>query len=145
MGRGSRNHQFDQISSTNILFGPSKSAARSEEAEEKRKAIRAREELREPTKEDSQGNKFWLDEAGLPHRDGDLPAVLYDGNQEWHRHGKLHREGGPAKITKDGLEVWFKEGGVHRDPDDGPAILRPDGTREWWVDNQRIKLEDPNL
>lgn len=141
MGRGSNN----LISSADVLFKPLKRILRAEAAEEERKTIRARESLRKPTKEDSQGNKFWLNEAGLPHRDGDLPAVLYNGDQEWFQNGKLHRENGPAKITKDGLEVWFKEGGVHRAPEDGPAILRPDGTREWWVNNQRIRLEDPNL
>lgn len=37
-----------------------------------------------------------------------------DGSIEWRLNGKLHRE-------------------------DGPAVVRPDGTKEWWVEGHRLQ------
>ena len=65
--------------------------------------------LREgPTTIDSIGVKYWCDEAGALHRDGDRPAVEQpNGTKEWFRHGTRHRENDqPGLITQDGRLRW---------------------------------------
>lgn len=36
----------------------------------------------------------------------------------------------PAVILSDGTQCWYRLGVLHRDK--GPAIIRPDGTEEYW-------------
>jgi hypothetical protein len=44
----------------------------------------------------------------------------------------------PVKvITNDGNENYVLNGQLHRE--DGPAVIRPDGTREWWVHGKKVK------
>ena len=38
------------------------------------------------------GNKFWFDESGEYHRDGDLPAMEFvDGKKRWYLNGLIYR------------------------------------------------------
>ncbi len=53
--------------------------------------------------------------------------------------GQLHRDDGPAVIFPDGSEEWYKNGKWHRD--NGPALIRPDGRKEWWENDQFIKKD----
>ncbi len=43
---------------------------------------------------------------------------------------KWHREDGPAIIRTDGTQEWYWHNELHRE--DGPAIIRTDGTQEWY-------------
>lgn len=45
-------------------------------------------------------------------------------------YGVLHREDGPAVVKEDGTQEWWVAGKRHRE--DGPAIIYPDGTEENW-------------
>jgi len=47
-----------------------------------------------------------------------------------HYRNMIHRVGGPAIIRSDGTQEWYCMGNRHRS--NGPAILRPDGSEEWW-------------
>jgi len=51
--------------------------------------------------------------------------------------GKLHRDDGPAIIRADGSEEWYQHDKLHRD--DGPAIIRADGSGEWYQHGVKIK------
>ena len=126
---------------------------------------------------DSVGDKVWYNKAGQIHRDGDLPAIIRaDGSREWwidgvqqkqeskesneskekqqqdddssipvekngieqwvNKKGELHRgDGLPAIIRADGTREWYKNGKLHRG-DDLPAIIRPDGTKEWYINGE---------
>jgi len=44
--------------------------------------------------------------------------------------GRFHRTDGPARIREDGTREWWIEGKRHRA--DGPAIEYANGDREWW-------------
>lgn len=74
----------------------------------------------------------WKDSNGRPHRDGDLPAVVWDdGSQIWWQHGKHHRDDDlPAVVWKSGVQAWYQHGEEHRDGD-LPSRVRPGGDREW--------------
>ena len=49
--------------------------------------------------------------------------------------GKLPREEGPAVVRPDGTKQWYRDGKRHRE--DGPAIVFPDGTEEWYRNGVR--------
>ena len=95
-----------------------------------------------------------------PNREGEQPAIIYEGCQEWWKEGKRHREGGqpalisvhgtlfwykegkrhregdqPAVINANGDQGWYKEGKCHRDGDQ-PAIIRADGDQEWYKEGK---------
>ena len=59
------------------------------------------------------------------HRDGDLPAVIWDrGEQSWYRDGDLHRDGDkPARTYPDGRREHHCGGALHRDG--APAVYDP--------------------
>ena len=60
------------------------------------------------------GDQFWYDTNGKPHRDDDLPAIIWgDGEQEWYYHGKQHRETGPAVTFLDTNEFWINGEYIH--------------------------------
>lgn len=48
-----------------------------------------------------------------------------------------HRLFGPAVIRRDGTREYWQNGVLHRRF--GPAIVRPGGGREWWINGQQIK------
>lgn len=41
-----------------------------------------------------------------------------------------------VQIWQDGREEWFYGGQRHRE--NGPAIVRPDGSNEWWIGGRLI-------
>jgi len=57
------------------------------------------------------------------------------------RNGDYHRDDGPAVIRPDGTQYWYRNGQFHRD--DGPAIIRPDGRREWLIKGKFQKSVAP--
>ena len=44
--------------------------------------------------------------------------------------GELHCEDGPAIIWPSGTEEWYFNGKLHRE--DGPAVVDVGGKKEWW-------------
>ena len=56
---------------------------------------------------DKWGNQRWKNKNGKCHRDGDLPAVVYqDGERWWFKNNTFHRIHGPASIWSNGYETW---------------------------------------
>lgn len=47
---------------------------------------------------------------------------------------------GPAVVRKDGTREWWHNGLQHRD--DGPAVEYPDGRCEWWLNDRRFMLTE---
>ena len=87
------------------------------------------------------GRLFWQNQNVQRHRDGDKPALIgADGSLEWYQYDKLHRdEDLPAVIGKDGQLEWYQNGKLHRFS--GPAVIYPDGTHHWWVNDENITRE----
>lgn len=51
---------------------------------------------------------------------------------------KLHREDGPAiEHFKDGYRAYYVHGELHRT--DGPTRINTDGTKEYWLNNQKYE------
>jgi hypothetical protein len=69
---------------------------------------------------------------GKLHRDGDLPAQIYqNGSQKWYQHGLLHRDNDqPAMIVPGGDRAWYQRGQRHRNV--YPAIIASNGYRAWY-------------
>ena len=61
---------------------------------------------------DKYGNKFWYNQQGQQHREGDKPAVeRADGTNVWFVNGQCHREGGlPAIEYENGSKAWYVNG-----------------------------------
>ena len=61
----------------------------------------------------------------------------------WYKDGRPHKEDGPAIIgpEKNGTRTycWFLYGKRHRE--DGPAVVYSNGKEEYWIDDEKIKLE----
>ena len=68
--------------------------------------------------------------------DADGTRYWYRANQLHRENGELHRADGPAIVRTDGSQEWWQRGRLHRD--DGPAIVLADGTMEWWRDGNKI-------
>ena len=83
------------------------------------------------------GAKRWYDTYGRIHRDYDLPAIIHtDGTRVWRLHGDEARVfGKPDRVNPDGSMFWTRYGRYHRE--NGPAVIRADGTQEWWVGGQQ--------
>jgi len=64
------------------------------------------------------------------------------GNIIYTKDGELHREDGPAVIRTDGSQSWYKDGELHRE--DGPAVIWADGTQLWYKDGKHIKTNRQN-
>jgi len=88
------------------------------------------------------GIQCWMRE-GMPHRDGDLPALIEaDGSQCWFKDGAPHRDGDlPASITADGSREWWKDGKLHRD-NDLPADIRASGAQRWYKEGKQHRDGD---
>ncbi len=84
------------------------------------------------------GTQAWFQHSKL-HRDNDLPAIIYtNGKQEWYQHGKCHRDNDqPAFICANGTRYWYKHNQLHRD-NNQPALIFADGTVEYWINGERI-------
>jgi len=64
------------------------------------------------------------------------------GTIMWLVGDKLHREGGkPAVIHPDGSKEWWFLGHTHRG-EDKPAVTHPDGTQEWYKNGLRHREKD---
>jgi hypothetical protein len=62
------------------------------------------------------------------------------GTKRWHNSEcQLHREDGPAIERVSGTKEWFRNGLFHRE--DGPAFEGSDGTKEWHR-NDKLHRED---
>lgn len=83
---------------------------------------------------------------GLKHRGNDKPAFVgADGTKEWHQYGNLYREyGKPTTIESNGTQRWqvgsTESALLHRT--DGPAVVRLDGTEEYWVAGIKVDSLD---
>lgn len=53
----------------------------------------------------------------------------------------LHKENGPAIERVNGDKEWYIDGKLHRE--DGPAAVLADGSCEYWQDNKRHRLDGP--
>lgn len=56
--------------------------------------------------------------------------------------GHLHSTKGPAYISPTGTKCWYLDGRRHRI--EGPAVERP-GQNEWWVHDRRFTEDEFNL
>ncbi len=75
---------------------------------------------------------------------GEVPPCCLNEKVEYKdRHGKLHRDDGPALIRPDGTQVWYQHGKLHRD--DGPAAIDVDGTQSWWQHGKRHRNNGPAM
>lgn len=84
---------------------------------------------------------YWTNQECQRHRDSDKPALIWsDGTLIWYQNGQLHRDGDkPAHISADGGLWWCQNGQRHRFC--GPAVIKPDGTLEWWINHKNITQE----
>jgi hypothetical protein len=102
---------------------------------------------------DKHGTQKWFDAEGKLHRDGDLPAIVYQRSSgatstfgvcgQWFRHGLLHREGGkPAVVDSNDVESaeWWVNGVRHRDGDE-PAMVQMAGQYRVWYKEGKIHRE----
>lgn len=55
--------------------------------------------------------------------------------------GRWHRVDGPAIVRADGLREWFLHGDWHRA--DGPAVIRTNGHQEWRLHGKRHRVDGP--
>ena len=53
----------------------------------------------------------------------------------------LHRDDGPAIERGGGLKEWYLNGKRHRE--DGPAVVWPDGTKHWYLNGKRHCVDGP--
>lgn len=53
------------------------------------------------------------------------------GHKVWRNiNGQVHREDGPAVIRTEGTEIWYIMNSRHRE--DGPAFIEPNGVKIWY-------------
>ena len=94
---------------------------------------------------DKYGTIKYTNSNGELHRT-DGPAVEYkDGPKFWYQNGKPHREDGPAIENISGYigyKNWYQNGQLHRE--DGPAVEWNDGSKEWWLNNEKLTEEEFN-
>lgn len=65
-----------------------------------------------------------------------------EGVVRWHdRHGNLHRDEGPAVVHPDGTSEWYRHGNRHRE--NGPALTRPDGAALWYRSGELHRDDGP--
>ena len=66
------------------------------------------------------------------------------GDKEWKINGHIyHREDGPAVIREDGTQYWCVNNHLHRE--DGPAVIEADGTQEWFINGIRHREDGPAI
>jgi len=61
----------------------------------------------------------------------------------WYKHGKLHRENGPAVVKPDGTIKYYINNQLHRD--NGPAVIRPDGQQIWYCRGRYHRIDGPAI
>ena len=66
-----------------------------------------------------------------------------DGRVEWRLPNRsLHRVGGPAVIKPNGTQEWWQHNQLHRE--DGPAIIGADGTEIWYKNGKEHRIGGPS-
>jgi hypothetical protein len=93
-----------------------------------------------PAEINPKGTLGWY-KNGEKHRDGDKPAwISAAGTLGWYRNGECHRDGDkPARVYAFGKLEWLKNGLLHRTT--GPAVIRPDNKREYWINGVNVTKE----
>ena len=59
--------------------------------------------------------------------------------EHFNENNHWHREDGPAVIYPDGRKEWWINGKYHRE--DGPAIVDPNGTKIWCLNGQDYSFD----
>lgn len=74
---------------------------------------------------------------------GYAQRITENGHRVWINlsTGCMEHPTGPAVVTNDGTRIWMKDGVPHRD-NGRPAVVRTDGTTEFWLHGRRIHLID---
>lgn len=101
---------------------------------------------------------------GKKHREDGPALINSDGYREWYKNGELHRDDGPAIIHPNGFEEFWingkpipkkecsdnkektiNENGVIKhyynnrlNKNDGPAVIYPNGCKEWWINGNKL-------
>ena len=57
--------------------------------------------------------------------------------------GVYHREGGPAVIRYDGVKQWWVRGVRHRV--DGPAVIEENEMNQWWTNGALHREDGPAI
>ena len=65
----------------------------------------------------------------------------YSTRRYYNSVNQLHCDEGPAIVRVDGTLAWYQNGKLHRT--DGPAIEYASGTKEWWQNDQRHRTDGP--
>jgi hypothetical protein len=76
--------------------------------------------------------------GGIVRKDADGATRYYDSKG---LKGNYHRVDGPAVIWPNGTKEWYTHGILHRT--DGPAIEYADGTKVWFLDGKRHRTDGP--
>lgn len=79
----------------------------------------------------------WAPGVGIPHPTGgydDVSTNDAEGKIFYSRHGELFRLDGPAVILPDGTCEWYEKPGLLHRGQDQPAVVASDGVREWRFD-----------
>jgi hypothetical protein len=71
-----------------------------------------------------------------------IRTVDNDGTIRWKLPDEtLHRDSGPAIERPDGTKEWFHYGRFHRE--DGPAVEYSDGAKEWYLNGDSHREDGP--
>ena len=65
----------------------------------------------------------------------------HNGSVRWCKGGILHREDGPAIIRSDGTAIWYLHGKIHRE--DGPAVTHVSGDQYWYQNSEQHRTDGP--
>jgi hypothetical protein len=69
---------------------------------------------------------------------------IENGNKVWRNSsGQFHREDGPAIERTDGSKEWWMNNHLHRT--DGPARESASGTKEWWIEGKLHRTDGPAI
>ena len=65
----------------------------------------------------------------------------FKDNISWHkisRNKTITTEFAHKHHKEIGYIAWFKDGFLHKE--DGPAVIYPDGDKEWWTNGELVKM-----
>jgi len=84
--------------------------------------------------------KCWYKE-GILHRDNELPAVEWGINKLYYINGKLLIPNTQPNyiVNKWGNKCTYNDKGQLHSYNDQPALVRPNGTKEWWLNGKLIR------
>jgi hypothetical protein len=77
-----------------------------------------------PAVKKANGSQYWYRRGLLQY------GLRADGTQEYFTNGVRDRANNMPAIVGPTIMKWFRAGVLHRD--DGPAVVEPNGYREWW-------------